>query len=72
VSAPLSFSAEEVEGSLPARCARVAAVRAGALALAQGPVRLTYAEAHTCVTRHAAAFASRLEARLQRAPSATP
>jgi amino acid adenylation domain-containing protein len=45
VSAPLSFSAEEVEGSLPARFARVASVRAGALALAQGPVRLTYAEA---------------------------
>jgi len=27
---------------------------------------------HTCVTRHVAAFASRLEARLQRVPSATP
>ncbi|HEU4439049.1 MAG TPA: AMP-binding protein, partial [Methylomirabilota bacterium] len=44
MSAPLSFSAAEVEGSLPARFARVAAARAGALALAQaqGPVRLTY------------------------------
>jgi amino acid adenylation domain-containing protein len=42
VSAPLSFAAEEVEGSLPARLARVALARAGALALAQGSVRLTY------------------------------
>ncbi|HEX7786456.1 MAG TPA: AMP-binding protein, partial [Methylomirabilota bacterium] len=44
MSAPLSFSAEEVEGSLPVRFARVAEARAGALAIAQGAVRLTYEE----------------------------
>jgi len=41
---PLPFPAEEVEGSLPGRFARVAAARPRALAVARGPVRLTYEE----------------------------
>jgi amino acid adenylation domain-containing protein len=41
---PLAFPAEDVEGSLSGRFARVAAIRASALAVARGSVRLTYEE----------------------------
>jgi non-ribosomal peptide synthetase component F len=74
VSALLSFSAAEVEGSLPARFARVAAARAEALALVHGPVRPTYTEIDrrsdaiaAPMARRAAVFGTRVvEARVQR------
>ena len=45
MSDPLAFPPEDVEGSLSGRFARVSAIRASALAIAQGSNRLTYAEA---------------------------
>ena len=61
---PVPFPPEDVEGSLHGRFARVAAIRASALAIAQGSVRLTYEEVDRRSDALAAAIARSAPAHL--------